>query len=56
MVVDVQCDYRKNAIGNVRDGTADMVDLEESFRTLARNLGPKTLILIETTVPPGTTE
>ncbi len=24
VVVDVQCDYRKNAIGNVRDGAADM--------------------------------
>ncbi len=56
VVVDVQCDYRKNAIGNVRDGTADMVALEESFRTIARNVGPQTLILIETTVPPGTTE
>jgi UDP-N-acetyl-D-glucosamine dehydrogenase len=56
VVVDVQCDYSKNAIGNVRDGTADMVALEESFRTIARNAGPQTLILIETTVPPGTTE
>jgi nucleotide sugar dehydrogenase len=56
VVVDVQCDYRKNAIGNVRDGAADMLALEESFRTIARNVGPKTLILIETTVPPGTTE
>jgi nucleotide sugar dehydrogenase len=56
VVVDVQCDYRKNAIGNVRDGTADMAALEDSFRTIARNVGPDTLILIETTVPPGTTE
>jgi nucleotide sugar dehydrogenase len=56
VVVDVQCDYRKNAIGNVRDGTADMAALEEAFRTIARNVGPRTLILIETTVPPGTTE
>ena len=56
VVVDVQCDYRKNAIGNVRDGAADMLALEESFRTIARYVGPQTLILIETTVPPGTTE
>jgi nucleotide sugar dehydrogenase len=33
-----------------------MLALEESFRTIARNVGPKTLLLIETTVPPGTTE
>ena len=33
VVVDVQCDYRKAAIGNVRYGTADMVALEDSFRT-----------------------
>jgi len=56
VVVDVQCDYRKNAIGNVRDGTADMIALEDSFRTIARHIDSNTLILIETTVPPGTTE
>jgi UDP-N-acetyl-D-glucosamine dehydrogenase len=56
VVVDVQCDYRKNAIGDVRDGTADMVALEESFRSIARHIGHQTLVLIETTVPPGTTE
>jgi UDP-N-acetyl-D-glucosamine dehydrogenase len=56
VVVDVQCDYCKNAIGNVRDGRAEMMALEASFRTIARHIGPRTLVLIETTVPPGTTE
>jgi nucleotide sugar dehydrogenase len=56
VVVDVQCDYRKAAIGRVREGTADMVALEESFRTIAGHIAPDTLVLIETTVPPGTTE
>jgi UDP-N-acetyl-D-glucosamine dehydrogenase len=56
VVVDVQCDYRKAEIGNIRSGTTDMVALEESFRDIARLVDPRTLILIETTVPPGTTE
>jgi UDP-N-acetyl-D-glucosamine dehydrogenase len=56
VVVDVQCDYRKNGLGNVRDGEADMNALEESFHRIAEHIQPGTLVLIETTVPPGTTE
>lgn len=56
VVVDVQCDYLKESLGNVRDGRADMVALEESFEIIAQNIGPQTLVLIETTVAPGTTE
>jgi UDP-N-acetyl-D-glucosamine dehydrogenase len=56
VVVDVQCNYVKNALGNVLEGTTDMEALEASFRTIARFVDPKALILIETTVPPGTTE
>ena len=33
-----------------------MEALEEALKTIARYVGPDTLILIETTVPPGTTE
>ncbi len=56
VVVDVQCDYHKKGIGRVQDGGTDMRALEASFVTIAQNIGPKTLVLIETTVPPGTTE
>ncbi len=56
VVVDVQCNYVKNALGNVLEGTTDMEALEASFRTIARFVDPEALILIETTVPPGTTE
>ncbi|MBS3919772.1 MAG: GDP-mannose dehydrogenase [Deltaproteobacteria bacterium] len=56
VVVDVQCDYLKESLGNVRDGRADMVALEESFEIIAQNIGPQALVLIETTVAPGTTE
>jgi UDP-N-acetyl-D-glucosamine dehydrogenase len=56
VVVDVQCDYRKNGLGNVRDGEADMKALEGAFHRIAEHIQPSTLVLIETTVPPGTTE
>jgi len=56
VIVDVQCDYLKEALGNVREGRADMVALEESFEIIAQNIAPQALVLIETTVAPGTTE
>jgi nucleotide sugar dehydrogenase len=56
VVVDVQCDYLKESLGNVRTGAADMEALEASLGTIAEHIGPDTLVLIETTVAPGTTE
>jgi len=56
VVVDVQCDYLKESLGDVRQGRADMRALEESFEVIAERIGPETLVLIETTVAPGTTE
>jgi len=56
VVVDVQCDYLKESLGNVRDGRADMDALEESLEIIAHHISPQTLVLIETTVAPGTTE
>jgi len=56
VVVDIQCDYQKEALGNVRDGQADMSPLEESLGIMAEHISPDALILIETTVAPGTTE
>ena len=56
VVVDVQCDYLKESLGNVRTGSADMVALEDSMAKIAENIPPQALILIETTVAPGTTE
>jgi len=56
VVVDVQCDYQKESIGNVRTGQADMEALEESLEIIAGNINPEALVLIETTVAPGTTE
>jgi UDP-N-acetyl-D-glucosamine dehydrogenase len=56
VVSDVQCDYLKDSFGNVRDGQADMVALENSLEIVAEHIPPETLVLIETTVAPGTTE
>jgi nucleotide sugar dehydrogenase len=56
VVVDVQCDYLKESLGNVRTGSAEMAALEASMATIAENIPPTALVLIETTVAPGTTE
>jgi nucleotide sugar dehydrogenase len=56
VIVDVQCDYLKESLGNVRNGQAEMKALEESFEIIASHVSPNTLVLIETTVAPGTTE
>jgi len=56
VVVDVQCDYLKESLGDCRTGAADMAALEESLGVIAEKIPPKALVLIETTVAPGTTE
>jgi nucleotide sugar dehydrogenase len=56
VVVDVQCDFLKEDLGNVRSGRADMAALEASFHVIADRIPPDCLVLIETTVAPGTTE
>ena len=56
IVVDVQCDYIKEDLGNVRNGQTDMAALESSLGVIAENIPPSALVLIETTVAPGTTE
>ena len=56
VVVDVQCDYAKHDLGNVRTGHTDMAALEKSLGIIAEHIQPNALVLIETTVPPGTTE
>jgi len=56
VVVDVQCDFIKEDLGNVKSGNADLQALEESFKIIGQKISPDTLVLIETTDPPGTTE
>jgi len=56
VVVDVQCDYLKEDLGNVRSGQTDMAALEASLHVIAEHIPAEALVLIETTVAPGTTE
>ena len=56
LVVDVQCDFIKQDLGNLKSGYADISALETSFKEIGANISPTCLVLIETTVPPGTTE
>lgn len=56
VVVDVQCDYIKHDLGNMRTGEVEMSAFEATMRTIGKLIPPSCLVLIETTVAPGTTE
>lgn len=56
VVVDVQCDFLKQELGNMKSGECDMAALEATMKTIGQNIQPHCLTLIETTVAPGTTE
>jgi nucleotide sugar dehydrogenase len=56
VVVDVQCDYTKHDLGNMRTGEVEMAALEATMKTIADRVQANCLTLIETTVAPGTTE
>ncbi len=56
VVIDVQCDFLKQELGNMRSGECDMAALEATLKTVGQHIRPECLVLIETTVAPGTTE
>jgi nucleotide sugar dehydrogenase len=56
VVVDVQCDYLKEDLGNLKTGQADMAALEATVKVIGDKVLANCLTLIETTVAPGTTE
>jgi len=56
VVVDVQCDYSKHDLGDMRTGETDMAALEATMRIIGEKVPADCLVLIETTVAPGTTE
>jgi nucleotide sugar dehydrogenase len=56
VVVDVQCDYSKHDLGNMRSGEVEMAALEATMKTIGAKIPVTALTLIETTVAPGTTE
>lgn len=56
MVVDVQYDYAKQSLGDMRTGEVEMAALEATMRTIGERVPPDCLVVIETTVAPGTKE
>jgi len=56
VVVDIQCDFLKQDLGNMRSGSTELSALEAAMETIGGAIRPNCLVLIETTVPPGTTE
>jgi len=56
VVVDVQCDYVKESLNDIATGYVQMEDLERCLEIVGETILPHALVLIETTVPPGTTE
>lgn len=56
VVVDVQCDYSKHDLGQMKTGEVEMAALEATIKTIGEKIPPNCLTLIETTVAPGTTE
>lgn len=56
VVVDVQCDYIKESLSDVATGYVQLDDLEKSLEIIGENIKADAMVLIETTVPPGTTE
>ena len=56
VVVDVQCDYSKQDLGMMKTGETEMAALEATLKTMGEKIQPECLVLIETTVAPGTTE
>jgi len=56
VVIDVQCDYTKKDLGNMRTGHVEMGALEATMKTIGEKIPAECLTLIETTVAPGTTE
>lgn len=56
VVVDIQLDATKPAFGEAERGYCDLSAFRDGMRTLGKHIKPDCLILVETTVPPGTCE
>ncbi|MCK4244733.1 MAG: nucleotide sugar dehydrogenase [Candidatus Omnitrophica bacterium] len=54
IVVDIQLDATKPVFGDAAKGYCDTGAFEKAIADLGRNIKPDALVLVETTVPPGT--
>lgn len=56
VVVDIQLDATKPAFGEAEKGYCDLSAFRNGIKTLGQHIKPDCMILVETTVPPGTCE
>ncbi|MDD4224120.1 MAG: nucleotide sugar dehydrogenase [Candidatus Cloacimonetes bacterium] len=56
VVVDIQLDATKPSFGEAEKGFCDLLAFREGIRMLGQHIRPDCLVLVETTVPPGTCE
>ncbi|MCD4652072.1 MAG: nucleotide sugar dehydrogenase [Candidatus Cloacimonetes bacterium] len=56
VVVDIQLDATKPEFGKAELGYCDMSHFKAGMRSLGQTIKPDCLVLVETTVPPGTCE
>jgi len=56
VVVDIQLDAQKPVLGQAEEGYCDLSAFKQGMRTIGKSIKPECLVLIETTVPPGTSE
>ncbi len=56
VVVDIHLDIKKSAIGNAQDYCFTYEGYKQAIYDVANNISEETLVVIETTVPPGTTQ
>ena len=56
VVVDIQLDATKPAFGEAEKGFCDLAAFRDGIRNLGKYIRPECLVLVETTVPPGTCE
>ena len=56
VVVDIQLDATKPAFGQAEKGYCDITAFREGIRMLGKHIRPDCMVLVETTVPPGTCE
>ena len=56
VVVDIQLDAIKPDFGNASTGYCDLTAFKKGMQTIGKNISPECLVLVETTVPPGTSE
>lgn len=56
VVIDIHLDITKKELGNTTDYHFTYDIYREAVRKIAQNIKENTLVIVETTVPPGTTE